>query len=277
MTEKLQEIEDSSQKETRSASPDSEISSPRSEHSSECSVREDANDSDSVDTNQPQQNEQQNDEDQEEIHEQLHHTDFSIETILRPDFGRKTNFSLPNVQHRASAFRPASGSQAASSRRNVNTLPKENGKTVSSSSESESSEKSQCEDDKKSEKDPLIWPAWVYCTRYSDRPSSGPRSRRSKHKKSEEKRPRTAFTADQLERLKREFDDSRYLTEQRRQALAKELKLNESQIKIWFQNKRAKIKKSTVGRNGLAVHLMQQGLYNHSTVAANEEAEDMQE
>lgn len=36
---------------------------------------------------------------------------------------------------------------------------------------------------------------------------------------------------------------SRYLTEKRRQDLARELGLNESQIKIWFQNKRAKIKK----------------------------------
>ena len=51
----------------------------------------------------------------------------------------------------------------------------------------------------------------------------------------EEKRPRTAFTADQLERLKQQFLDNKYLTEKRRQELAHELGLNESQIKIWFQ------------------------------------------
>ncbi|XP_036987798.2 homeobox protein engrailed-2 [Artibeus jamaicensis] len=116
---------------------------------------------------------------------------------------------------------------------------------------------------------PMLWPAWVYCTRYSDRPSSGPRSRKPKKKNpnKEDKRPRTAFTAEQLQRLKAEFQTNRYLTEQRRQSLAQELCLNESQIKIWFQNKRAKIKKATGNKNTLAVHLMAQGLYNHSTAA----------
>ncbi|XP_068789904.1 homeobox protein engrailed-2 [Struthio camelus] len=116
---------------------------------------------------------------------------------------------------------------------------------------------------------PMLWPAWVYCTRYSDRPSSGPRSRKPKKKNpnKEDKRPRTAFTAEQLQRLKAEFQTNRYLTEQRRQSLAQELGLNESQIKIWFQNKRAKIKKATGSKNSLAVHLMAQGLYNHSTTA----------
>ncbi|XP_018007276.1 ras guanine nucleotide exchange factor B-like [Hyalella azteca] len=117
------------------------------------------------------------------------------------------------------------------------------------------------------------WPAWVYCTRYSDRPSSGPRSRRVKRRdrNPEEKRPRTAFSSDQLARLKKEFEDSKYLTEKRRQDLARELGLNESQIKIWFQNKRAKIKKSTGPRSGLAQHLMAQGLYNHCTVPVDED------
>ncbi|KAL2088044.1 hypothetical protein ACEWY4_016872 [Coilia grayii] len=126
------------------------------------------------------------------------------------------------------------------------------------------------------ESQPLLWPAWVYCTRYSDRPSSGPRTRKLKKKKNEkeDKRPRTAFTAEQLQRLKAEFQANRYITEQRRQSLAQELNLNESQIKIWFQNKRAKIKKASGYKNGLALQLMAQGLYNHSTTTIQDEKED---
>lgn len=88
---------------------------------------------------------------------------------------------------------------------------------------------------------------------------------------SEEKRPRTAFSGAQLARLKHEFAENRYLTERRRQQLSAELGLNEAQIKIWFQNKRAKIKKASGQKNPLALQLMAQGLYNHSTVACDED------
>ena len=110
-----------------------------------------------------------------------------------------------------------------------------------------------------------LWPAWVFCTRYSDRPSSGPRARKLR-KKDEDKRPRTAFTGGQLERLRKEFQGNRYLTEDRRINLARELGLSESQLKIWFQNKRAKLKKSTGDKGQLAKILDAQGLYNHQTV-----------
>jgi homeobox protein engrailed len=108
---------------------------------------------------------------------------------------------------------------------------------------------------------------------------AGPRARKVKKRTSEsealspndEKRPRTAFSAEQLGRLKKEFDANRYLNEERRKSLATELGLNETQIKIWFQNKRAKLKKATGDKSELAKMLAEQGLYNHSTVALDEE------
>jgi len=88
---------------------------------------------------------------------------------------------------------------------------------------------------------------------------------------SEEKRPRTAFSAEQLARLRREFEENRYLNEERRRTLASDLGLNETQIKIWFQNKRAKLKKASGEKGDLAKMLAAQGLYNHATIGVEEE------
>ena len=57
------------------------------------------------------------------------------------------------------------------------------------------------------------------------------------------KRPRTAFTNEQIKVLESEFQKSKYLSVVRRMELSKSLSLTETQIKIWFQNRRTKWKR----------------------------------
>ena len=68
---------------------------------------------------------------------------------------------------------------------------------------------------------------------------------------------------EQQDRLRREFQASQYLTEERRRNICTELGLTENQLKIWFQNKRAKVKKSSEQKGRLALALARQGIYNH--------------
>ncbi|KAM4731929.1 homeobox protein engrailed-1-B-like [Anableps anableps] len=240
-------------------------------------------------------------------------TNFFIDNILRPDFGRKKDLcpsprekaqssgrervfpvlgrTFPRTPCLDSSCSSDSTSSSTASAASPRKCRDEAATTTAASGENSEGLKSEERDGESSasslvvmngtgtpapESQPLLWPAWVYCTRYSDRPSSGPRTRKLKKCKSckEDKRPRTAFTAEQLQRLKTEFQVNRYITEQRRQSLAQELNLNESQIKIWFQNKRAKIKKASGFKNGLALQLMAQGLYNHSTTTIQQDKED---
>ena len=61
------------------------------------------------------------------------------------------------------------------------------------------------------------------------------------------RRVRTAFTYEQLVALENKFRQTRYLSVCERLNLALALNLTETQVKIWFQNRRTKWKKQNPG------------------------------
>lgn len=64
------------------------------------------------------------------------------------------------------------------------------------------------------------------------------------------RKPRTIFTSQQLRELNRAFERTHYLSLPERAELAHALGLTQTQIKIWFQNKRSKFKKIIKANGG---------------------------
>ena len=57
------------------------------------------------------------------------------------------------------------------------------------------------------------------------------------------RKKRQPYSKTQINNLEQEYQNSNFITRQKRELIARDLKLTDRQVKIWFQNRRVKDKK----------------------------------
>lgn len=108
---------------------------------------------------------------------------FSIDNILRPEFGgytRKPATATSKSRSKRAATAAGAPAKKASCAAGADEAPVDlsklskdcaSGKQQQEQQQPQQQVKTESADSKQD--DSILWPAWVYCTRYSDRPSSG--------------------------------------------------------------------------------------------------------